>query len=100
MTPKAKDNIPPRNDEASRDERIAGPKKTAVVNILEMPEECRNMIMDSVSRFGWEGGLSFQTAYYLFLVNPRAKNIGSKQFQKASSIILYIYHCPALRRLQ
>jgi hypothetical protein len=46
-----------RNAEAAKPDRIAGAKFQAVKNILSMPDSCRQLILNTVSEFGWEGNL-------------------------------------------
>lgn len=44
-----------RNDEAAREDRLVGAKKTAVTVILDLPTSVRDILMGCVSEFGFEG---------------------------------------------
>jgi hypothetical protein len=44
-----------RNDEASRDDRLVSAKKNAVTSILDLPNQCREVLLATVSEFGFDG---------------------------------------------
>ena len=44
-----------RNEEASRDDRLLGVKKTSVTSVLDLPVAARDILLGIVSEFGFEG---------------------------------------------
>ena len=47
--------IESRNAIAARTDKLVGAKAMAVTNLFQMPEECRDIILDCVSIYGWDG---------------------------------------------
>lgn len=57
-----------RNMGAAKQDKLVGAKFMAVKLLLDLPEGCRDEIMQLVSMYGWEGCLNFQTVILYVLV--------------------------------